>query len=441
MKKISFYILLIALSFSSCKKYSKYEGVTFTEKEPRDWENPGVFNINREDPHATLISFPNEQSALEAIKEKSPNYLSLNGKWKFNFVRSPDKRPFWFFKDDYDTRDWNDIDVPSNWQMKGYDVPIYVNITYPFKMNPPFIQHDWNPVGSYKRSFKVPSGWKNKEVFLNFGAVSSAFYVWVNEQMVGYSEDSKVPAEFNITKYLKRGNNTVSVEVYRWSDGSYLEDQDFWRISGIQRNVFLHARPATYINDFFAVGDLKNNYNDGLLKLSVSLKSSAPNPNDLAIDASLFEDSKKIYAESKNVKLSEGKGEINFTRDFPGIKKWSAEKPNLYSLVISLKGKNGKISESVSSKIGFRKVEIIDSKLLINGVALFIKGTNMHEHNDITGHVVDEATVLKDIEVMKSNNINAVRTSHYPQQEFWYEMCDKYGLYLVDEADIESHGI
>jgi len=325
--------------------------------------------------------------------------------------------------------------------MKGYDVPIYVNITYPFKMNPPFIQHDWNPVGSYKRSFKVPSGWKNKEVFLNFGAVSSAFYVWVNEQMVGYSEDSKVPAEFNITKYLKRGNNTVSVEVYRWSDGSYLEDQDFWRISGIQRNVFLHARPATYINDFFAVGDLKNNYNDGLLKLSVSLKSSAPNPNDLAIDASLFEDSKKIYAESKNVKLSEGKGEINFTRDFPGIKKWSAEKPNLYSLVISLKGKNGKISESVSSKIGFRKVEIIDSKLLINGVALFIKGTNMHEHNDITGHVVDEATVLKDIEVMKSNNINAVRTSHYPQQEFWYEMCDKYGLYLVDEADIESHGI
>jgi beta-galactosidase len=441
MKKISYYILLIILTVSSCKKYSKYEGVAFTEKEPRDWENPEVFNINREDPHATLISFPDEQSALEAIKTKSPNYLSLDGKWKFNWVKSPDQRPFWFFKDDYDTRDWKDIDVPSNWQMKGYDVPIYVNITYPFKKNPPYIQHDFNPVGSYKRNFKVPYAWKNKEIFLNFGAVSSAFYVWVNEQLVGYSEDSKMPAEFNITKYLKRGNNTLSVEVYRWSDGSYLEDQDFWRISGIQRSVFLHARPATFIRDFFAVGDLKNNYNDGLLKLDVSLKKSVPNSSDYLVDASLYEGSKKIYTESKSAKFQDDKGVVSFSKEFPGIKKWSAEKPNLYSLVITLKDKNGNISESVSSKIGFRKVEIINSKFLINGVAVFIKGTNMHEHNDITGHVVDEATVLKDIRVMKSNNLNAMRTSHYPQQEFWYEMCDKYGLYLVDEADIESHGV
>ena len=264
---------MIALSLTACKRLSKYEGVPFTEKEPRDWENPEMFNQNREDPHATLISFPDEQSALEAIKANSPNYLSLDGTWKLNWVKSPDQRPFWFFKDDYDTRDWKDIEVPSNWQMKGYDVPIYVNISYPYKKDPPFIQHDWNPVGSYKRSFKVPSDWKNKEVFLHFGAVSSAFYVWVNEQLVGYSEDSKVPAEFNITKYLRGGNNSVAVEVYRWCDGSYLEDQDFWRLSGIQRTVFLHARPKTFIADFFAVGDLENNYNDGLLKLDVSLKS------------------------------------------------------------------------------------------------------------------------------------------------------------------------
>lgn len=470
---------MIAMSFSACKKYSKYEGVAFTEKEPRDWENPEVFKIKREDAHASLISFADENSALEAIKANSPNYQSLDGTWKFNWVKTPDERPFWFFKDDYDTRDWKDIAVPSNWQMKGYDVPVYANISYPFwtyedvfnsvsakynevplksqvkdlkapvplktnyvyKKVPPAIPHNWNPVGSYKRSFNVPSDWKNKEVFLHFGAVSSAFYVWVNEQLVGYSEDSKVPAEFNITKYLKGGKNSVAVEVYRWCDGSYLEDQDFWRLSGIQRTVFLHARPKTYIKDFFAVGDLENNYNDGLLKVDVALKSALAPENDFVVDASLFEGSQKLFTESKDVKLSEGKGVVNFNKKFPGVKKWSAEKPELYSLVLSLKDKSGSILESVSSKVGFRKVEIINSQLLVNGVAILIKGTNMHEHDEITGHVIDEATVLKDIRVMKSNNINAVRTSHYPQQEFWYEMCDKYGLYLVDEANIESHGM
>jgi len=441
MKRLSFYILMIAISLSACKKLSKYEGVPFTEKEPRDWENPEVFNINREDPHASLISFPDEQSALEAIKANSPNYKSLDGLWKFNWVKSPDQRPFWFFKDDYDTRDWKDIEVPSNWQMKGYDVPIYVNITYPFKKNPPFIEHDFNPVGSYKRNFKVPSDWKNKEVFLHFGAVSSAFYVWVNEKLVGYSQDSKEPAEFNITKYLKGGKNSIAVEVYRWCDGSYLEDQDFWRLSGIQRTVFLHARPKTFVRDFFAVGDLDKNYNDGLLKVDLSLKSTAADDNEFVVDASLYEGTQKLFTESKSVKLVDGKASVNLKKSILGIKKWSAEKPNLYSLVISLKDKSGNIFESISTKIGFRKVEIINSQLLVNGIAIRLKGVNMHEHNEITGHVIDEATVMKDIRMMKSNNINAMRTCHYPQQEFWYEMCDKYGLYLVDEADIESHGM
>ncbi len=441
MKRISFYILLIALSFSACKKYSKYEGVAFTEKEPRDWENPEVFNINRVDPHASLISFNDEKSALEAIKANSPNYISLDGMWKFNWVKSPDQRPFWFFKDDYDTRGWKDIEVPSNWQMKGYDVPIYVNINYPYKKDPPRIQHDFNPVGSYKRSFKVSPEWNEKEVFIHFGAVSSAFYVWVNEQLVGYSEDSKTPAEFNITKYLKAGTNSLSVEVYRWCDGSYLEDQDFFRLSGIQRSVFLHARPKTYISDFFSVGDLQNDYKDGLLKLKVDLKTVDDSRGDLSVSASLFDNKTELFREVKDVKIADKVSSVEFEKSFPGIKKWTAETPSLYSLVISLKGKDGKILESVSSKIGFRKVEILNSQLLVNGVAIRIKGTNMHEHDDINGHVISEETVLKDIRVMKSNNINAVRTSHYPQQELWYEMCDKYGLYLVDEADIESHGI
>jgi beta-galactosidase len=454
MKRISFYILMIAVSLSACKKYSKYEGVPFTEKEPRDWENPAVFNINREDPHASLISFSDEPGALEAIKSNSPNYKSLDGVWKFNLAKTPEERPFWFFKDDYDTRDWKDTDVPSNWQMKGYDVPVYANITYPFwkyedvfnpggsyKKVPPAIPHDWNPVGSYKRSFTVPSDWNNKEIFLNFGAVSSAFYVWVNENLVGYSEDSKMPAEFNITKYLKGGKNTLSVEVYRWCDGSYLEDQDFWRLSGIQRTVFLHARPKTFINDFFAKGDLDKSYSDGLLKVDVSLKNMSGSDEQFVVEASLYEDAQKLFTESKEIKSSDGKASVSFDKTIKDVKKWSAEKPNLYSLVLSLKDKNGNISESVSTRIGFRKVEIVNSQLLINGVAILIKGVNMHEHNDITGHVVDEETVMKDIRTMKSNNINAMRTCHYPQQEFWYEMCDKYGLYLMDEADVESHGM
>jgi beta-galactosidase len=441
MKKAFFFILLTIIAAIGCKRYNKYEGVAFTEKEPRDWENPGMIEQNREYPHSTFISYSDEGSALDDDKTASPNYLSLDGTWKFHLTKSPDQRPCWFFKDDYDTRDWDNIEVPSNWEMKGYDVPIYVNITYPFKKNPPFIPHEYNPVGSYKRDFKIPSGWKNKEIFLQFGAVASAFYVWVNEQLVGYSQDSKTPAEFDITKYLRKGKNSLAVEVYRWCDGSYLEDQDFWRMSGIQRTVFLHARPGTYINDFFAVGDLENNYKDGLFNLDVSLSKRRGNEDEVSVEAKLIDNGQDIYSDTEPVKLSDNKADIKFKKSFQDIIKWSAETPDLYSLVITIKNTNGEVLESVGSKIGFRKVEIKNSQLLVNGVAIRIKGTNMHEHDEINGHVVSKDMVLKDIRIMKSNNINAVRTSHYPQQEFWYEMCDRYGLYLIDEADIESHGI
>jgi len=441
MKRLPCYLVILLMMFTACRRYSKYEGVSFTEKEPRDWENTDVFNINREAPHATMISHIDEQAASEADRSQSPRYISLDGIWKFHWVKTPDERPYWFFKDDYDTRDWDDIEVPSNWQLKGYDVPIYVNAGFGFEKNPPFINHSWNPVGSYKRTFTVPADWNDKEVFLHFGAVSSAFYVWVNEEQVGYSEDSKVPAEFNITPYLKKGENTLAVEVYRWCDGSYLEDQDFWRLSGIQRSVFLHARPKTFIRDFFAVGDLENAYSDGLLKLDVELKNTGSGAEDVVVETSLYSQGEKIYTEAKDVKISGGKASVNFTKQFPGVRKWTSETPELYSLVISLKDNFGNNLESVGTRIGFRKVEILNSQLMINGVPIYLKGTNMHEHHEVNGHVVDEATMLKDIRIMKSNNINAGRTSLYPQQELWYELCDKYGLYLIDEANIETHGM
>jgi beta-galactosidase len=441
MKGYILYFSIAVLIFSGCKRYHDYKDVAFTEKDPRDWENPGIIGLNKEDPHASFISYDDRESALEGVIANSTNFLPLDGTWKFNLVKSPDQRPFWFFKDDYDTREWDDIEVPSNWEMKGYDVPIYVNITYPHEKNPPFIKHDYNPVGSYKRFFKVPSEWKNKEVFLHFGAVASAFYVWVNEQLVGYSQDSKTPAEFNITKYLKSGRNSLAVEVYRWCDGSYLEDQDFWRMSGIQRSVFLHARPKVYIEDFFAVGDLENNYRDGSLKLNVRLKNTTDKAYEMLVNVSLFDGQQSLFSELKKVAVSGENVEMDIEKSLPEIRKWSAETPDLYTLLITLQKADGEILECVGSKIGFRKVEIKNSQLLVNGVAIHLKGTNLHEHHDVNGHVIDEATILKDIRVMKSHNINAVRTSHYPQQELWYDMCDKYGLYLIDEANIESHGI
>jgi beta-galactosidase len=441
MKKVFPLLMLLMILISGCKKYSKYQGVAFKENEPRDWENPQFTGLNREEPHTTLISYPDEQAALAANRSSSPNYILLDGKWKFHFSKTPEERPYWFFKNDYDIRDWDDTYVPSNWQMKGYDPPIYSNITYPFKIDPPKIPHEVNTVGSYRRSFRVPSEWKDKEVFLHFGAVSSFFYVWVNEQLVGFSKDSKTPAEFDITKYLTAGSNTLSVEVYRWSDGSYLEDQDFWRMSGIQRSVFLHARPKVLIQDCFVKAGLENAYKDGRLTTEIIVRNVGKVAGEFQIETSLFDNNQKIYSEMKPLSVSSSADTIRFDKNITQVKKWSAETPYLYSCVFSLKDKKGNIIESLSTKTGFRTVEIKDSRLLVNGVAIRIKGTNMHEHSDVNGHVVDLATILKDIKVMKSFNINAMRSSHYPQQELWYEMCDKYGLYLIDEADIESHGI
>jgi len=440
--RASLIVIVIAMLLTgACQSYQDYSKVGWQEKDIPDWENLSVNTINTGKPHATMVSFPDNVATRNAGWRESENVMSLDGKWKFSFANTPAERPYWFFKDDYDIRSWSDIEVPSTWEREGYGIPYYVNIGYSFKKNPPFIDHSDNPVGSYKRSFILPSGWRKKEIFLTFDGVSSAFYVWVNGEQVGYSEDSKTTAEFNITHFLKRGKNTVAVEVYRYCDGSYLEGQDFFRLSGIQRSVWLHARPVTYIRDFFSRATLVNNYTDGHLDLTVELANAGKRPADLRLEAGLYDGAAKILGEIRDADAVEGTAQLNLNAELQNVNPWSAESPMLYTLVLTLADSRGRVLESVSSQIGFRTTEVKGTQFLINGKVVLLKGTNMHEHDPVNGHTIDEALMLKDIRLMKMHNINAVRTSHYPQPERFYELCDQYGLYLIDEANIESHGI
>jgi len=368
---------------------------------------------------------------------------SLNGSWKFHLAQNPGERPVDFFKEDYNADDWDLIPVPSNWEMQGYDYPIYTNVKFPHEKNPPFMQKHYNPTGSYLTEFTLPEGWDGKEIYLHFGAVSSAMYVWINEQQVGYSEDSKTPAEFNITPYLREGFNTMAVLVYKWSDASYLEDQDFWRLGGITRDVFLMARNAYHIRDFRVVAGLDGSYQDGTFKLDLEVVNLDTGSVPLcSVQASLLDDQENVLMdETLAVDLNDGIGWAMLEKRFDNVKQWSAEIPNLYKLRIVLQDEQGEVVEAMQQDVGFRTVEIRDAKLLVNGKYIYLKGTNLHEHHDVNGHVMDEETMLKDILLMKSHNLNAVRTSHYPQPERWYELCNQYGLYLVDEANIESHGM
>ena len=438
---ISGICLTVTLVTGCTSRYKNFEGVAYPEKLPHDWENPAVTNINREPPHAAFFSYGTENAAIAGNHEGSEFYRSLNGKWSFHFSKNPSARPFYFFRDDYDTRDWDQVEVPSNWEILGYGIPIYLDEEYAFKPNPPLIPNDDNPVGSYKREFHIPPLWNDREVFLHFGAVSSAFYVWVNGEKVGYSEDSKSPAEFNITKYLRHGKNSLAVEVYRWSDGSYLEDQDFWRMSGITRDVYLFSKSRVHLSDVFADAGLTDDYQNGVCTLTFDIRNYSPKDSVYQLDASLLDGRLPLFRKSMKMKVDENLRRLTISDTIPGIRKWSAEDPNLYTLLVSLRNSNGHIIEAISFPVGFRRVEIIDREFRINGKKIYLKGVNMHEHHPEKGHVVDEETMRKDILLMKASNINAVRTAHYPQPERWYELCDQYGLYVVDEANIESHGI
>ncbi len=422
-----------------------FAAVNAQNSQKHDWENPNITQINKEASHATFYSFADKNQAFIGDKSKSPHYQSLNGIWKFHWSKNPAERPEKFYELDYDKSKWDSIAVPGNWEFQGYDIPIYVNHNYEWTKNPnpPFVPKKYNPVASYYREFTIDSAWADKNVFIHFGAVKSAFYLWVNGQKVGYSQGSKLPAEFDITAYLVKGKNTLAVEVYRWSDGSYLECQDFWRISGIERDVYLTARPLLYIQDFELRTSMNEDYSEGFVHLKVNMENRSENFfKESTIVLRLYRDGeqiKKTYLSGKKFFPHE-KRQVHLSRSIPFPELWSAEKPNLYTLVLELRfGKN--LFEAVSTKIGFREVEIKNSQLLVNGKAVLLKGVNRHEHDEITGHVISKESMLKDIELMKQFNINAVRTSHYPNDPYWYELCDKYGIYVIDEANIESHGM
>jgi len=423
---------------------------TLFAQELPDWENPEVVGINKEPAHCTLMPFSNVEEAMKSRIQDSSYYRSLNGNWKFSYAAKPAERPVDFYKPEYDISAWKEIPVPGNWQMQGYGVPIFINIPYPFgdrkngwAVNPPYIPHDKNPVGSYRTMFTVPDSWKERETFIVFDGVDSAFYLWVNGQKVGYSEDSRLPAEFNITKYLKSGENILAVEVYTYSDGSYLEDQDMWRLSGIFRDVYLYSTDKLHIRDFRAIPAFDGKYRDAKLNVSVEVANYGSQPAPCVADAVLYDANGGKVVSLPTVRTSVEPLKSALFEMKTAVKnprKWSAEQPNLYKLVLTLSDEAGRIVEVLSCSVGFRTVEIKKGLLLINGKAIYIKGVNRHEIDPNTGHYVSTESMVRDITLMKQHNINAVRTSHYPNVPQWYDLCDKYGLYVIDEADIESHG-
>jgi beta-galactosidase len=412
---------------------------TFCQNTVNDWENERVIGINKEKPRAFFIHYQDIETARLNDPLKSEDYKSLNGEWNFQLVNVPEESPVDFFKADFNDSEWNKIPVPSNWQCEGFDYPIYTNVKYPFgDPTPPVIPGNYNPTGLYRTTFEIPRNWNGKEVFIHFGAVKSAFYLWINDLKVGYSQGSKTPAEFNITSYLKKGVNHLAMKVIRWSDGSYLEDQDFWRLSGIERDVFLFATPKFRIVDYMVGSGLDSTYKNGVFNLNIELEGETKVEENNHVLCRILKESTIVYEKKQIVKYSGNN--VSFQTIVPDVLKWSAEFPHLYQLEIELL-KNGKTQQAILQNVGFRTVEIDDGLLKVNGVPITIRGVNLHEHHEKNGHVIDSKTRLLDIKLMKQFNINAVRTSHYPHDPGFYELCDKYGFYVVDEANIESHGI
>ncbi|WP_163325413.1 glycoside hydrolase family 2 TIM barrel-domain containing protein [Draconibacterium mangrovi] len=427
-------------------------------QEINDWENPAVIGINKEQPHAVLYPFDTFEQAIKGMPTNSHWIQSLNGKWNFNWVQQPAERPVDFYKPDYDDSNWNKIPVPSNWQLHGYGKPIYTNVKYPFKNNPPYVMSEpdstytsfkmRNPVGSYRHHFTVSENWDDREIFIHFNGVKSAFYIWINGERVGYSQGSMTSAEFNITDFVKKGENLLAVEVYRWSDGSYLEDQDFFRFSGIFRDVYLMAAPKLHIRDFFARSKFDADYKNAEINITAYLHNYADSAHfrphlelDL-VDAEGNHYEQSPLAEHTTMMILAGNESVVYLKHkISNPYKWSAENPYLYKVILTLKDDDGNVIERVSCDFGFREVKVADGELLVNGQPIYIKGVNRHEHDPVTGRAISKERMLEDVMIMKQNNINTVRLSHYPNHPYFYELCNKYGLYLIDEANIESHEI
>lgn len=416
--------------------------VSVFSQEP--WENLSVNQINTEQMHTSYVPYP---SLSDAEKGKPSSLVkSLNGIWKFKYMKNPVLVPKDFYKPNYPIDGWNSIAVPGNWQLQGdYDPPVFTNIKYPFESNPPFPPKDYNPTGLYKHTFSIPQEWENNEIFLHFAGVQSAMQLWINGKEVGYHEDGMLPAEFNITQYLQKGENQLAVQVISWSDGSYVEDQDYWRLSGIYRDVYLFATPKTHIRDFAIYSELDENYKDADLSISVNIRNlDTKIAKEIAVKAYLKDNlGKTVFKEESAGTNVDKKDEcvVMIKKRIIDPLKWTAETPDLYTLGLELVDKKGNILQAISQKVGFRKIELKNGLLLVNGQPIKIKGVNRHEFNKNTGRYVTRESMLQDILLMKQNNINAVRTSHYPNHPDWYQLCDEYGLYVMDEANIESHGL
>ena len=428
MKKLQIILIMLKTSII-CVGLASLATIVANGQTFKEWQDQNLNSVNRLPMHTAYFAFDTNDVSKED-KSQSKNYLSLNGDWKFNWVRDLEERPTDFFKKDFNDAGWDEISVPGMWELNGYGDPIYVNIGYAwrndFENNPPIVPTKNNHVGSYRQTFKVPADWKNKDIIAHFGSVGSNIYLWVNGKFVGYGEDSKLEQEFDLTPYIKPGeDNLIAFQVFRWNDGSYLEDQDYFRYTGVGRDSYLYAREKNRIEDIRITPDLVNNYEDGVLTIDVKLKGKGT--TDFILKS----------PDGKEVATAKVNGSGTAVMEVKNPLKWTAETPNLYKLTATLAGND----EVINLNVGFRKVEIKDRQLLVNGQPILIKGVDRHELDPDGGYVVSPERMLQDIRIMKENNINAVRTSHYPNDNLWYDLCDEYGIYVVAEANLESHGM
>lgn len=446
MKKILIAVLLSCIAISVINAQNQ-------ENRFKEITNPKLVHINKLPARASFYSFTNLKDAEEATySSKGTNYLLLNGTWKFNYADNFSDRPLdGFYELNYDDTSWSDIKVPGNWEVQGFGVPIYVNTTFEFtspghapywdKPNPPLVPEEFNPTGTYRKEFEIPQSWLGQEIILSSDGTKGAAYYYVNGEFIGMSKDSKVPAHFDITDKVKQGNNILAIQIHRFSDASYLECQDFWRLSGLERDVYVYSRPKSHIADFFVHTPLINDYKDGKFGLEVNVKNASNSAVPYFVSYQLKDDKGKLISTETKKGDAKDIALIEFSKVIPGVKPWSAEEPNLYSLAIELKDDKGNTIEATARKIGFRTAEVIDKLFKINGKRVLVKGVNIHEHNEYTGHYVTEDLMRKDFELFRKYNVNTVRTSHYPQPELFYQLADEYGIYIIDEANIESHGM
>lgn len=451
MKNIFLSLMLISLSVGSAMG----QGAQSEGQAPQsghqyarpEWQSQYAIGLNKLAPHAYVWPYASAAALSDGLYQQSPWYMSLNGPWKFHWTQNPDRRPRDFYKPEYYTGGWADINVPGNWERQGYGTAIYVNETYEFddpmfhfKKNPPLVPYEENEVGSYRRTFTVPAAWKDRRVVICLEGVISFYYIWLNGHLLGYNQGSKTPAEWDITDYLEEGENTLALEVYRWSAGAYLECQDMWRLSGIERDVYLYSTPRRFIADYKVTSTLDKDYRNGIFGLQATIEGAAEGASTLTY---ALTDASGQTVLRKDIPIK-SRGLSNFIcfdeQTLPDVLRWSAEHPNLYRLVLELKDASGRTTHLTGCNIGFRTSEIKNGRFCINGVPILVKGANRHEHSQL-GRTVSRELMEQDIRLMKQHNLNTVRNSHYPTDPYWYQLCDRYGLYVIDEANIESHGM